>query len=401
MMKFAVPSHLSHLARPRNLIAALFVVGSVGVVTTHYALPGAAFAQTTPPVAPALLVTTAVAKSESVQQTITGIGNALALASVTLHARVDGALEKVNFEEGQDVKAGQVLAQLDPRTFQAQLDQAKAQKAKDEAQLVNAQNDLRRYEGLIKEDATTQQVLDTQRSLVGQLQAAIQVDAAQISFAAVQLSYTTITAPISGRIGARLIDPGNIVHAADAGGLLVINQIDPIAVQFALPESALAAINQALGTGHKRLKVEVIDRNSQEVLGVGALILVNNQIDTTTGTVTLKASVPNGKHPLWPGQSVNARLTLSTLNNVVTIPSSGVQRSQKGLFVYVVGAGDVVHAHPVTVAQVEGNVSVISAGLKAGDRVVVDGLYRLVEGSHVREASSAAATAATAAGAKP
>ena len=399
-MKFTLPSNLSHLYRPRNVVAALFIAGSVGAITTQYALPGAAFAQATPPAAPALLVTTALAQSGSVQETVTGIGNALALASVTLHARVDGELQKVHFEEGQDVKAGQVLAQLDPRTFQAQLDQAAAQKAKDEALLLNARNDLRRYEALIKDDATTQQVLDTQRALVSQLQAAVQVDAAQVSFASVQLGYTTITAPISGRVGARLIDPGNIVHAADAGGLLVINQIDPIGVQFALPESVLGAIHKASGSGHKHLKVEVIDRNTQDVLGVGALVLVNNQIDTATGTVTLKASVPNAKQQLWPGQSVNARLTLSTLSNVVTIPSSGVQRSQKGLFVYTVGVGDVVHAQPVTVAQVEGNVSVISAGLKAGDRVVVDGLYRMVEGAHVREAGGAGA-AATAAGAKP
>ena len=352
---------------------------------------------------PTVLVTTARAKGESVQQTVTGIGNALAMATVTLHARVDGQLEALNFEEGQDVKAGQVLARLDARTYKAQLDQAAAQKARDQAQLGNAQNDLQRYEGLIQEDATTQQVLDTQKALVSQLRAAVQADEAQMSYASVQLGYTTIAAPISGRVGARLIDPGNIVHAADVGGLVVINQIDPIAVQFALPESYLQAINAALHSGHQRLKVEVMDRTTQDVLGGGELILVNNQIDTATGTIGLKARISNPAHRLWPGQSVNVRLTLSTLNNVVTIPSSGVQRGQQGLFVYVVGAADKVHVQPVTVSQVEGNLSVIAKGLNAGDRVVVDGLYRMVEGALVKEVSHAApATAANnASGVKP
>lgn len=378
------PTPSSPIFRLRNLVLCMCVVGSTGM----------AYAQAQAPAAQAMLVTTARAKSESVQQTVTGVGNALAMATVTLHARVDGQLEELKFQDGQDVKAGQVLARLDARTYQAQLDQAEAQKAKDSAQLANAQNDLQRYESLIKEDATTQQVLDTQRALVNQLRATVQADEAQVSYAKVQLGYTTIAAPISGRMGAHLIDPGNIVHAADAGGLVVINQIDPIAVQFSLPESYFQAINKALQSGHKRLKVEAMDRTSQEVLGTGELVLVNNQIDTATGTIALKARIPNAGHALWPGQSVNARLTLSTLSNVVTIPSSGVQRSQQGLFVYVVGAGDKVHVQPVTVAQVEGNLSVVSKGLNAGDRVVVDGLYRMVEGALVKESSGNAPAAA-------
>ena len=228
MMKPSIPSLFF---KPRNLVAGLFVFGSLGLLTSQLVHTGNAFAQQAAPAqAPAVQVTTAIAASGSVQQTVTGIGNAVALSTVTLHARVDGQLEQVNFEEGQDVRAGQVLARLDPRTYQAQLDQAKAQQAKDAAQLANAEADLQRYEELIKNDATTQQTLDTQRALVQQLRAAVQADAAQVSLAAVQLGYTTITAPISGRLGARLIDPGNIVHAADAGGLVVINQIDPIGV---------------------------------------------------------------------------------------------------------------------------------------------------------------------------
>ena len=394
----------SRIFRPRNLVLALSFVGFIAALASHRSQLDAAFAQAAAPgaaQAPALLVTTAVAKNESVQQTVSGIGNALALATVTVRARVDGQLESINFEEGQDVKAGQVLAHLDPRTYQAQLDQAKAQKAKDAAQLANAQNDLKRYESLIKEDATTQQVLDTQTALVNQLRAAVQADEAQVNFATVQLGYTTITAPISGRIGARLIDPGNIVHATDATGLMVINQVDPIAVQFSLPESNLQSIQQALSGSHKqRLKVEAIDRSTQEVLGVGELVLVNNQIDTATGTIALKARIPNPKLKLWPGQSINARLTLMTLADVVTIPSSAVQRSQQGLFVYVVGAGNKVHVQAVTVAEVQGNVSVISKGLKAADHVVVDGFYRLTDGATIKEAASGAKPASAPAAAQ-
>ncbi len=400
-----------HTYRPRNLALALVVAGFIATLASRHPAVDSALAQSGAPgggQAPALLVTTAVAKSESVQLTVSGIGNALALASVTVRARVDGQLESVNFEEGQEVKAGQVLARLDARTFQAQLDQAKAQKAKDAAQLANAQNDLKRYESLIKDDATTQQVLDTQTALVNQLRAAVQADDAQVNLASVQLGFTTIAAPISGRVGARLIDPGNIVHATDATGLMVINQVDPIAVQFALPESHLPALQQALGSGRKqRLKVEAIDRATQAVLGTGELVLVNNQIDMATGTVVLKARIPNPKLQLWPGQSVNARLTLTTLSDVVTVPSSAVQRSQQGLFVYVVGSGDKVHVQPVTVSQTEGTVSVVAKGLKAGDRVVTDGMYRLVEGAAVKEVSKEAGGAAkssapaSAAGAKP
>lgn len=389
--------------RPRKLLLTLLLGAALGVLITEQLPMNAARAQTTPAgAAPAQLVSTAVAKSDAVQQTLLGIGNALALASVTVHARVDGQLEEVNFQEGQEVRAGQVLVKLDARTYQAQLDQVLAQKAKDEASLANAENDLKRYEALIKEDATTQQVLDTQRALVKQLQAAVQVDAAQVNVARVQLGYTTIVAPISGRVGARLIDPGNIVHAADAGALVVINQIDPIALQFTLPESNLPAIQHAVAAQNRqRLKVEAVNRSTGESLGIGELMLVNNQIDMSTGTILLKARIPNAKHLLWPGQSVNARLTLTTLNNVVTIPSSAVQRSQNGLFVYLVGAETKVHVQSVKVAQEESGRSVISSGLKSGDKVVVDGFYRLIEGATVKEAGPAAPAAQAASGAKP
>ena len=350
---------------------------------------------------PPLLVTTAVAKSDPVQQTFTGTGTAVALSSVTIHARVDGQLESVQFEEGQSVRAGQVLAQLDPRTYQALLDQAKATKAKDEATLANAQADLKRYQNLIKDDATTQQVLDTQTALVNQLSATVQSDTAQVSYATVQLAYTTITAPISGRVGARLIDPGNIVHASDSSGLVVINQVDPIGLQFSVPERHLQTVQHAVSGGQKqRLKVDAIDRNTNQVLGSGELVLVNNQIDTTSGTVLLKARIHNTNTHLWPGQSVNARLHLATLNDVVTIPAAAVQRSQNGMFVWLVGKDDTVRNQAVSVTQIEGQDAIIGKGLKSGDRVVADGFYRMVPGAHIKEAAAAAAAAAPA-GAKP
>lgn len=374
--------------------AALCVLGSGTLLS--------AFAQNAAPQqAPAILVSTAIAKSGAVQQTLTGIGNVLALSTVTVRARVDGQLESVAFEEGQDVRAGQLLAKLDPRTYQAQLDQAEAQKAKDESLLANAKVDLKRYEELIKEEATTQQVLDTQKALIGQLSAAIKNDEALISFAKVQLGFTTITAPISGRLGARLIDPGNIVHAADQVGLVVINQIDPIALQFTLPEANFSSISQALNGSKKRLQVEAIDRSNGNVISVGELVLLNNQIDVASGTISMKARFANPKHNLWPGQSVNARLSLSKLDNVVTVPSAAIQRSQNGLFVYVVTPESKVRLQPVTVAQYEGGQAVVSKGLAANDKVVIDGLYRLVAGASVKESTPAAPAANTGSGAKP
>jgi membrane fusion protein, multidrug efflux system len=345
-------------------------------------------------------VTTARVAQETVPIARTGIGNVLPVASVTVHTRVDGQLDSVEFTEGQDVKQGKVLVRIDPRTLQAQVEQLSAQKAKDQAQLANAKADLARYGELIKEDATTQQTLDTQRALVSQLEATVKSDDAQIHMAQVQLSYTTIAAPISGRIGARLIDPGNIVHAADTNGLLVINQIDPIAVQFTLPESSFQAVNKALNATHEPLTVEAIDRDTHEVLASGKLVLLNNQIDPGTGTIALKGQFPNAEHRLWPGQSVDARVVLGQRADALTVPSAAVQRDQSGFFIYVVGPDDKVKAQPVNVADTVRGKSVIESGVAAGDRVVVDGQYRLTPGARIVE-QAANAPVATSAGAKP
>ena len=339
--------------------------------------------------------TTRVAQ-EDVPILLNGTGAAQALATVTVRTRVDGQLDHINYTEGQDVKAGQLLAQIDARPFQAQLAQAVAQKARDEAQLENAKLDLKRDTQLIKDDATTQQALDTQHALVNQLAAAVETDKAQISYAQVQLDYTTIKAPLAGRVGAKLVDPGNIVHAADTNGLVVINQVDPISVVFTLPESAFQDINSAMHADAK-LAVMAYSRdtdplgNSDKMLAKGSLILLNNQIDTTSGTIQLKANFANSGHVLWPGQYLNVGLQLGVRHNALTVPSAVIQRSQTGTYVFVVDPDDTVEIRQVTVLQTQDGKAVIGKGLAAGDRVVLDGQYKLKPGVHIAEKTVASA----------
>jgi multidrug efflux system membrane fusion protein len=345
----------------------------------------------------AVRVTTVKVREQDIAIFRTGVGTVTALASVTVKPRIDGELERVAFVEGQDVKAGQLLAQIDPRTLEAQLAQAQAQKARDQAQLGNARVDLNRYTGLIAEDAATQQQVDTQKALVAQLEAAVKTDDAQINFAQVQLGFTRIVAPISGRVGARLVDAGNIVHAADPGGLVVINQIDPITVVFTLPEDAFQDINHALHASAEPLQVIAYPRDGTEKLGDGRLILLNNQIDTTTGTVQLKGSFANPGHALWPGQYVNVRLVLRHEPHALTVPAAAVQRSQDGTYVWLIDADNKATNRPVHVGPIEDGVAVIESGLAAGQRVVVDGQYQLRPGVAVVESARAAAGAASAA----
>lgn len=316
---------------------------------------------------------------------VTGMGTVMTVASVTIRTRVDGQLDRVEFQEGQDVKAGQVLARLDSRTYQAQLQQVQAQRAKDEALLANAKVDLQRYTELIRDEATTRQTLETQQSLVRQLEATTRNDAAQENLARVNLSFTTIASPISGRIGARLVDPGNIVHANDAGGLLVVNQIDPIALQFALPQEQFQAVNRAVNAG-RTLQVQALDPGTHEVLATGRLTLVNNQIDIATGTISLKAHFANPQHKLWPGQAASARLVLGTEPHALVVPNSVVQRGQDGLFAYVVDDHGKAQVQPIEVRGAEGGLTVVTKGLQAGQRVVSDGQYRLTPGADVAEA---------------
>jgi membrane fusion protein, multidrug efflux system len=339
-------------------------------------------------------VVTVLARTQDVPVYRAGIGTVTPNFSVTVKARVDGELDKVGFTEGQDVRKGQMLAQLDPRTLQAQLLQAQAARAKDQATLVNARVDLQRYTTLIAQDAATQQQLDTQKALVGQLEAAVKADEAAVNYAQVQLGFATIVAPISGRVGARLVDPGNIVHSADTNGIVVINQIDPISVVFTLPDDAVQETIHALD-GKKPLQVQALPREGSKVLATGTLTLLNNQIDTTTGTVQLKASFPNPQHNLWPGQFVNVRLVLGERTKAVTLPDAAVQRSQDGVYVYVEDEETkTVKNQPVTLVQIQDGLAVIGSGVSAGQRVVVDGQYKLKPGSRVMEVARGASAAA-------
>jgi multidrug efflux system membrane fusion protein len=343
------------------------------------------------PKAPPVIVTSTTVKQQDMPIYLTGVGTVTPNQTVTVHSRVDGELDKIGFVEGQDVQAGQLLAQLDPRTLQAQVAQAEATQAKDQAQLMNARLDLQRYTRLSKEDATTQQQLDTQRALVAQLEAAVKTDAAQVAFAKVQLSYTTIAAPISGRVGARLVDQGNIVHATDTNGIVVINQIDPISVVFTLPEENVTDINLAMAGDSQGLPVVALRRDTNGELGQGKLVLVNNQIDTATGTIQLKGMFPNPKHVLWPGLYVNARLQLGTRKQALTVPAAAVQRSQTGTYVYTLDAQRVAKIQPIHVVQIQDGVAIVDQGLTADERVVVDGQYKLKPGLTTVESTPAVA----------
>ncbi|MBS0510079.1 MAG: efflux RND transporter periplasmic adaptor subunit [Proteobacteria bacterium] len=366
----------NRFARRRLVVGALILAAAVAGWTT---LRSSAEAPAPAPRAAAVPATLVQVAQENVPQLLAGVGTVQPLASVTVRTRLDGQLERIGFVEGQDVRAGQVLAELDGRALRAQLEQARAQKGRDTAQLANARRDLERYTQLVREDAASHQTADTQKALVAQLQAAVQTDDAQIHYAEVQLGYATITAPISGRAGARQVDPGNIVHANDANGLVVINQIDPIAVVFTLPGDAVQAINRA-GRDGRRLPVFAYDRSGDALLGRGELVLVDNRIDMASGTVQLKARFANGEHELWPGQYVNVRLQLGEHEAALTVPASAVLRGQAGTYVYVVGADGKAQMRPIDVVQIQDDKAVVGKGLAAGETVVADGQYRMKPG---------------------
>ncbi|WP_088148956.1 efflux RND transporter periplasmic adaptor subunit [Inquilinus limosus] len=348
----------------------------------------AAAPQAAPP--PAVPVEAAAARRGDVPVYLTGLGTVQALNTVTVKSRVDGQLQTVAYKEGQHVTAGQTLAQIDPRPFQAALDQAKATKAKDEAQLANAQLDLTRFQNL-KQYATAQSV-DTQKALIAQIQAQIEGDQAAIDNAATQLSYTTITSPLNGRTGIRLVDQGNIVHATDAGGLVVITQLHPITVIFTLPEEDLPQISAQMAKGPMTVFADT--RGDDKPLDQGTLELVDNQIDQATGTIRLKATFPNKADQLWPGQFVDVRLLLRTEQNVVTVPSAAIQRGPDGLYVYAVKPDGTAEVRPVGVGQITDGAAVIESGLEAGDSIVTAGQYRLQPGTRVQVREAAATPAA-------
>jgi len=333
-------------------------------------------------------VLAATAKTADVPVYLDGVGTTKALNTVTVRPQVDGKLIEIGFKEGQDVERGDVLARIDPTTYQAQLDQVLAKKAQDEAQLANARRDLERYTRLAANNAATKQQADTQRAMVAQLEAQVQFDQAQVDNARAVLAYTTIVAPISGRTGIRLVDQGNIVRAADPTGLVVITQIRPISVLFNLPQQRLAQINAAFAEAP--LAVEVVGADNKTVVERGRLIVVDNQVDQTTGTVRLKAEFPNAGLQLWPGQFVNVRLLIHTLRDVVVVPTAAVQRGPDGTFVFVVQPDQTVAVRLVSVTQQDDVQSVIGSGLDAGQQVVTTGFSQLAEGKRVRVSDGAA-----------
>ena len=326
-------------------------------------------------------VLAATPRVQDVPVYLDGVGSVRALNNVVVRAQVDGKLIAVNFVEGQDVKKGDVLAEIDPAIYQAQYDQAVAKKAQDEALLANQRLDLARYQQLAASNAGSKQQYDTQKAVIAQQEALVKADQAAIDNAAATLGYTKVVAPLSGRAGLRQVDQGNIVHASDTTGLVVITQLQPIAVWFSLPQQQIVRVNAASAKG--ALAVDVFGNDGVTVIDTGTLKGIDNQVDPTTGTLKLKAEFPNGSFQLWPGQFVNVRLKVETLPKAIVVPTSAVQRGPAGTFSYVIGEGDIVTAKPVVVTQQNEHDAVIASGLSPSDRVVTTGFANLADGSKV------------------
>ncbi len=316
-----------------------------------------------------------------------GVGTAKALNTVTVLPQVDGKLIRIMFTEGQEVSQGFVLAKIDPAVYQAQYDQAVAKKAQDEALLANARLDLDRYIRLAATNAVQKQQVDTQKSLVDQLTAQTQADQGAIDNAKATLGYTDVVAPIAGLTGIRQIDEGNIVHVTDTTGLVTITQIKPISVLFSLPQQNLPELNKVMSQG--RLAVQALAADDTTLLDSGRVVVINNQVDQTTGTVQLKAEFPNLGVQLWPGQFANIRVLIGTLRQAVVVPTAAVQLGPDGSFVYVINQNDTAEVRPVTVRQQDDRQAVIASGLMASETVITTGFGRLTDGSKVEVASAA------------
>jgi membrane fusion protein, multidrug efflux system len=381
---------LDLMTRPRSrrwimVVLCLLVVAGIGYAIWFW--PGGSANQTAhnrnanQPV-PVLV---APAEQKDVPIYLEGLGTVQAFNTVTVKAMVDGPLNTVNFTEGQDVKKGDLLAQIDPRTFQAALDQAKGKKAQDEAQLANARVDLARYTKLVANNYSSAQQADTQKALVAQLEAQVTQDQAQIDTASTQLSYTRITSPIDGRTGMRQVDAGNIVHAADTTGMVMLTQLQPISVVFTLPQQSLDTVAKAMraGTPNVLAYAQGAAGSSAGVLDTGTLAVLDNQVDPTTGTIKLKATFPNVGNRLWPGAFVGVRLQVDVAKDAVVVPSAAVQRGPRSSYVYVIGADNTATRHNVTVGHEDEQGSIISEGVKPGDNVVIDGTSRLSDASKV------------------
>jgi membrane fusion protein, multidrug efflux system len=361
---------------------------AIGVVVVAAALGWAAYSYTggghaaAPAAAnPPVPVTPGTAETRDMPVYVRGIGSVQAFNTVTIKSRVDGQIVKVDFTEGQEVKVGDPLFEIDPRPFQAALAQANAAKEKDQAQLTSAQADLKRYAELVKPGYQTRQIFDQQKGLVGQLQASLKADQAAIDNATLNLTYATIRSPIDGRTGARLVDIGNLVHATDSTGLVSITQLKPIFVTFTVPQNQFDRIRKSAAAGP--VEVQAVSADDKTQLAAGKLTLIDNQIDPATGTIRLKGTFDNTDEALWPGEFVNTRLVVGIDKNAVTVAARALQRGPNGEYLFVIKPDMTVEIRNVEVAEVEQGLAAIGKGLTAGEQVVVDGQYRLDQGSKV------------------
>jgi multidrug efflux system membrane fusion protein len=382
--KIVIPSAL--------LITVLAIAG--GLAVTHkfpFERPAAPSAAASTPAVP---VVTGTVAQHDVPIYLRGVGTVIAYNTVVIRSQIQGQIVSINFTQGQAVHTGDLLAQIDPRPYQAQLDQVTATRDRDKAQLANAQANLKRYSTLGNQGWATPQLVETQQAQVGQLQAAIKGDEALIEAAQTQLSYTRLTSPIDGVTGIRQIDIGNIIHPTDPNGLVVVTQLQPISVIFTLPETELAQIQVQLAKGP--LTVEAYNQDNTIKLDEGKLDFIDNEILQTTGSVRFRADFPNPAHRLWPGELINVWLLIDTRHNGLTVSAPAVQQGPQGAYVYVIGSDSKVEARPVKVAEVSGGQALIDSGLTANEKVVVDGQYKLQPGARVTILTGKAAEQAAA-----
>jgi len=363
------------------IIAALIAVGTAALAGEHLHAATEAGQVAVPP--PAVPVVAGTVLQGDVPIYLRGVGTVIAYNNVIVRSQITGQIVKIAFNQGQAVHQGDLLAQIDPRPYQAQLDQAIANRDRDQAQLVNAKANADRYTSLHQKGYASTQLVETQNAQLAQLQAMVKSDEGVIEQARTNFSYTNLTAPIDGVSGIRQIDIGNIIHPTDPNGLVDVTQIQPISLLFSLPQTDFVEIQQEMARGP--LPVQAYSQDDKTKLDEGKLDLIDNQIVQTTGTIRLRASFPNTKKMLWPGELINARLLLETRHDGLTIPASAVQQGPSGSFVWVIGPDESVQTRPVVVSQISEGQALIDSGLKADEKIVVQGQYRLVAGTHVRE----------------
>jgi multidrug efflux system membrane fusion protein len=363
------------------IVAALIAAGTVALVGQHLHAATEVGQVAVPP--PAIPVVAGTVLQSDVPIYLRGVGTVIAYNNVIVRSQITGQVVKIAFNQGQAVHQGDLLAQIDPRPYQAQLDQALANRDRDQAQLVNAQANLTRYTSLQQKGYASTQLVETQNAQMAQLQAMVKSDEGVIEQARTNLSYTNLTAPIDGVSGIRQIDIGNIIHPTDPNGLVDVTQIQPISLIFSLPQTDFVEIQQQMA--HGPLSVQAYSQDDKTKLDEGKLDLIDNQIVQTTGTIRLRASFPNAKHMLWPGELIDARLLLETRHDGLTVPASAVQQGPSGSFVWVIGPDESVQTRPVVVSQISETQVLIDSGLHANEKIVVQGQYRLVAGAHVRE----------------